>query len=380
MRIAWFRTTPVDVADPLDETAALIAELRASHAIDVFVEADAHDFVWRHALIPWELCVYELDDTRAHQFIWAYLVNYPGVVLLESARVHHGWGGALSREGRLDDYLASLRFDDRTRPASVLQVPLYASRLVVTPHMALAIELQETYPGACVRCAPLGAAAGEPVELHAHPPGRQHVLSVAATNDRIVPLERAAARARAAGAEIELMVAQPAARLLHECDVIVDLSWPPFQKTPTPALAAMAAGKPLVILESDATADWPALNPQTWLPRDAIASRAPIAVTIDPRDEEHSLMQALRRLAIDGELRERLGQAANAWWKQHATPQRASAAWMPILEQAARLAPPPRPVNWPAHLDADGTELARTILAEFGVTSDLLPTNNQAPS
>src|SRR5215831_9746942 len=138
MRIAWFRHISVDAADPLDDTAALIAELSSTHVIDVITEADAHDFVWRHALAPWDLCVYELDDTRAHQFVWAYLLTYPGASLLKNPDVHHGWGGALSREGRLQDYLATFRLDDRARRPPPLQVPLYASRVVVVPHAALA--------------------------------------------------------------------------------------------------------------------------------------------------------------------------------------------------------------------------------------------------
>jgi hypothetical protein len=102
-----------------------------------------------------------------------------------------------------------------------------------------------------------------------------------------------------------------------------------------------------------------------------VATDAPIVVTIDPRDEEHSLMLAMRRLASDATLRDRLGRAAHAWWQTHATPAHAAAAWNQILEEAASLAPPARPSDWPKHLGADGTELARAILDEFGLTSDL---------
>jgi hypothetical protein len=34
--------------------------------------------------------------------------------------------------------------------------------------------------------------------------------------------------------------------------------------------------------------------------------------------------------------------------------------------------PPPRPLNWPHHLAADGTQRARELLGEFGVTVDFL--------
>jgi len=133
----------------------------------------------------------------------------------------------------------------------------------------------------------------------------------------------------------------------------------------------MAAGKAVIAAELDATADWPALDPQTWRPRGVATSAAPIAVTIDPRDEEHSLMLAIRRLASDAPLRQQLGHAAHAWWHAHATPAHAAAAWMQILQDAVSLAPPPRPADWPAHLGSDGTELARAILDEFGIRSDI---------
>jgi len=87
MRIAWFRPADTDAANPLDATATLIDELRRTDDIDVIVEARAHDFVWQQLQRPWDLCVFELDNTHAHQFIWGYLPNYPGVALLSSIDV-----------------------------------------------------------------------------------------------------------------------------------------------------------------------------------------------------------------------------------------------------------------------------------------------------
>ena len=58
----------------------------------------------------------------------------------------------------------------------------------------------------------------------------------------------------------------------------------------------MAAGKAVITIETEATAEWPAIDPQTWRPRGLAVNDAPIAVTVDPRDEEHSLMLAIRRL------------------------------------------------------------------------------------
>lgn len=96
----------------------------------------------------------------------------------------------------------------------------------------------------------------------------------------------------------------------------------------------------------------------------------PVAVTVDPRDEEHSLMLAIRKLSADAMLRDQLGRAAREWWEAHATPAQAASAWTTILREATSLAPPPRPDDWPTQFLLDGTELARDIRTEFGLTSD----------
>jgi hypothetical protein len=101
------------------------------------------------------------------------------------------------------------------------------------------------------------------------------------------------------------------------------------------------------------------------------ALEPPIAISIDPRDEEHSLRLALTRLATDAAMRRALGTAARAWWARYATVAHAVTAWQALLEQARSLEPPPRPAGWPAHLDADGSERAKAILDEIGVASPL---------
>jgi hypothetical protein len=75
-------------------------------------------------------------------------------------------------------------------------------------------------------------------------------------------------------------------------------------------------------------------------------------------------------------LREQLGRDGHQWWKSHATPAHAAAAWLQILEEAVRLSPPPRPDDWPKQFAEDGTELVRDILKEFG----LPPTDTLARS
>ena len=141
--------------------------------------------------------------------------------------------------------------------------------------------------------------------------------------DRLDVVRRAMARACQAGAPAELIADASPERLLQAADVIVSLPGPSSGDPPAPALAAMAAGTPVIVLEAAAVADWPALDPQTWRPR-GFTSYEPIVVSIDPRDEEHSLVLAIRRLSTDQRLRARLGDAARDWWRAHATPAQAA--------------------------------------------------------
>ena len=364
MKIAWFRPWPPDPAECFDDTAALIAELRSTHDITVFTADNAHDFVWMHFRAPYDLCVHELDDTPAHQFIWPYLVHYGGVLLLKTLALNDSRSSALMREGRTDDYRAEFAF---SQSWAMLRAPLLAARLVIVPHAATADVLREEYPGTCVRFAPTGVQEVQGVQRVQGPTVTFGVLD----NLRLEAIERAFQRARDGGAAAELVVDASPERVLEQADVVLALHWPTSGEPLTPAISGMAAGKPVVVYEIETTADWPALDPQTWQPRGR-GGDVPIVVSIDPRDEEHSLMLAIRTLSVDQALREQLGGAAQDWWRVNGTVACAADAWRQLLREAASLDPPARPADWPAHLTADGTEGARAILREFGESVDFL--------
>ena len=365
MKLAWFRAAPPDAGSCLDDDAgALIAELRATHDITVFTAANAHDFVWMHFRAPYDLCVHELDNTDAHQFIWPYLLHYGGVLRLHTQTLIDSRSAALAREGRTIDYQREVAFNQGW---AMLRAPLLASRLVIVPHAFTAEALMEQYPEARVRVAPAGVREAREV-----PEVRGSTVTFGVLDDgRLEVVERAVQRARDGGAAAELMADASPTRVLQEADVILALRWPTFGEPLTTAIAGMAAGKPVVVYEIETTADWPAFDPQTWQPR-GTSGGAPIVVSIDPRDEEHSLMLAIRTLAADRELRAQIGRAAHDWWRANATIAHAADAWRTLLIEAASLAPPARPADWPAHLTADGTEGARRILAEFGERVDFL--------
>lgn len=147
-------------------------------------------------------------------------------------------------------------------------------------------------------------------------------------------------------------------------EIVVELEWPPRPEAIGNAVAGMAAGKAVIVFEIDATAGWPALNPQTWRPR-GVADGPPIVVSIDPRDEAHSLAVAMRRLSGDPALRAQLGAAARAWWSEHGTVEGVARAWEEMLAKTAARGIARRGGR------ADGTERAKEILGEMGVEVDL---------
>jgi hypothetical protein len=362
MRLAWFAAEVSSAVRPLDDTPSLVAELGSRHEILRYDERRAPDFVWHHWREPFDLCVYELGDTAASAFVWPYLLHYPGVLRLRSTNLQRSRAGMLHRTRRLNDAAVEAAFAG----FDGLRIPLLASRLTVVGDAYVAGLLESEYPAATIRHAPPAVArSGEGAQ-------RREAPRFAVAAPAMAPLvERAAQRARESGCSVDLMEAVDEAAL-GESDAVIALEWPPAFELPVAAMMAMAAGRPAIVYETTVSAAWPTLDPQTWQPRSLSGNAEPIAISIDPLDEEHSLMLAIRRLATDASLRQRLGHAGEQWWRANATPGHAATAWDRILEEAIATPPPRRPADWPVHLDADGTERARQILGELGVTVDFL--------
>ena len=100
-------------------SAEVVGALRADHDVDVFVDEpvarawrdrpgervrSAHEFVWRHARGPYDLTIYQLGNSSAHDYEWAYLFRYPGLAVLHDAHLHHARAAMLLRLTRSDDY------------------------------------------------------------------------------------------------------------------------------------------------------------------------------------------------------------------------------------------------------------------------------------
>ncbi len=298
MRLAWFRPAFAGTSPPSPEASAWQDTALLVRALHA-----------RHTI---DL----IDARRAHDFVWQQARTPVDLCVFElDDTPHHGFVAAYAVHYPGIVLLRGLPRHDRA---------LRASRLVVVPHEPVARAVADDYPGTLVRTLVPG----------------------------VEPLPNTA----------------PA--------VVEALHWPPDGAALTYAMAGMAAGRAVIVFDGPETADWPSLDPQNWQPRDPLErsrpysgyaaepgprpQREPICVSIDPRDESHSLRLARRRLWEDASLRARLGAAARAWWRRSATVEVASTGFEALLEEARAL-----PVPAPTEL-RDGTAKARRILSELG--------------
>jgi hypothetical protein len=361
VRLAWF--TPLDGVSGDDgfESATLITALGATHAIDVFSEDRAHDFVWTQARQPFDLCIYDLASSRAHQFIWAYPCHYPGLLRLSGDSIRATSSALLVHDRRA-------RHQDVRGPAegNLLGPFILASRLVVVPDAYLARALEQRYPGTHVRGA---LASTPPMDLM---PARAEAPRVGTlAGPRAQAVEKAVRRTADLGLALQFDVYPHADDLVSSADIVVSVPWPPPAGIPLDALRALSAGRAVVVLETETSAIVPCLDPQTWQPRGATPQPRPAAVSVDPRDEEHSLMLALARLGRDAALRSDLGAAGRRWWDANASLPHAVQAWQALIAEAASVDPTGCAAGW-RHGALDGSESARALLAECGASVDFL--------
>src|SRR5262245_7305334 len=102
--VAWFTPLPPLTSGVAQYNLELLPHLSAANAIDAFVDGrpsafvtpegrasvyNAHDFVWKHHRRPYDLVVYQLGNAPCHDYMWGYMVRYPGLVVLHDGQLHH---------------------------------------------------------------------------------------------------------------------------------------------------------------------------------------------------------------------------------------------------------------------------------------------------
>ena len=441
MRVAWFSPMPPVPSGIAACSAGLVAALGDEHRIDVYVDEpvvrrapgtlSAHEFVWRHRRDPYDLTVYQLGNSSAHDFLWPYLFRYPGLTVLHDAHLHHARAAALLRTTRAADYraefawnhpaagpdmaeLAVAGFDNHLYYAwPMTRLVVQASRLAVVHAPPLAAALNEELPHAHVESIRLGH--GEPVSEARGRAARARIRAARGIPDeailfgvfggltpekRIPQVLEALAGVIPYAPSAHLLLAgatpqhyDPAADVrrlgldsrvtitgyletdaeltdcIAACDVSLNLRWPTAREMSGPWLRALAAGLPTVTMDLAHLADVPSLDPRTWSLRPTGSGTiAPVTVAIDILDEDHSLRLAMRRLAADAALRAELGAAGQRYWEnEHSMPRMVEDYRRVLATAAARPVPD---VSLPAHLVTNGDRVLRRVLEECGLSAD----------
>jgi glycosyltransferase involved in cell wall biosynthesis len=433
-RLAWFSPLP-PVRSGIAAYSAELLPLLADYDVDVFTDQpalpaglSAYEFQPRHLQRPYDLIVYQLGNASFHDYMWPYLVRYPGLVVLHDAQLHQSRAKLLLQQRRDDDYRAEFAWNHPdARPAvaeyvavglggpvhyfwPMLRVPLAHARLVAVHNARTADELRSQFPETPIETIAMGVPVPGLATRATHGIPDDAVVFAAfggVTPEKRVPqiLRAFAALDRTRPAHLLLVgatagyydVAADAAQAgiadrmtvtgyvadedlpgyLAAADVCLCLRWPTARETSASWLRCLAAGRTTVITDLANLVDVPSLDPRTWTPQCARAwglhgspnRRTPVCVSIDILDEDHSLRLALRRLLVDADLRTQLGSAAHAYWQTHHTLEQMAADYRRVIDRA-RATNVPAPTEAPAHLHEDGTALANQIASTLGVELD----------
>ena len=409
----------VDDGDPAD----LAPRLGAGIAV-----RPAHDFVWRSARRPYDLTVYQLANAASHAYMWGYVVRYPGLAVLHDTRLHHSRGqhgaGARSPGG----YRAELRYDrpellDGVCGIAGLGIPhllaawpllrpiLETARRTVVHDRSAAGDLRRRYPGYRIDVLRFGVAGPEG-EPQSSDPDRfvfaavAHTACVGGVESILRALGRVrrekpaalrilgavedaagvAASVTAAGLDADAVTLPeevPAdngwdAAPLHRSDVCVALEDRAGEVTDS-WMRCLAAGRPTIVSARARLTDLPLLDPRSWCNLHG-GSDDGVAVGVDPRHRDETLWLAMRRLAVDGDLRRTLGRRALSWWEKRRGGQTEMIDdYRRLVHELAR-EQPAEPGSPPAHMRVDGMELVRRIAEDCGLDGDLFGLAPAGPS
>lgn len=344
MRIAWFTPLPPTRSGIAAYSAEVLPLLAERHSLDVYVDwaapffqardvtppppfcrtLSAHDFVWIHRRDPYDLVVYQLGNATCHDYMWPYLVRYPGIVVLHDAQLHHARARSLLLRQMWDEYRDEFRFCHPDAPTGteelfiaglgghlyyfwpMLTVAVRAARAIVVHSPRLASDLAEGFPDQIVESIRMGVADPRPAgESRPDAPLTFAAFGLVTPEKRISVILRALASTVAYHAEVRLLLVGETAdyydalaearelgvgdrvtvtgyvaedelpQYLEQADVCLCLRWPTGRETSSSWLRCLAAGKATVVTDLVHTVDVAALDPRTWTVQDASAGIPP---------------------------------------------------------------------------------------------------------
>ena len=418
-------------------SADLVPALGRQHEVDVFVDdplvgaaagaRSAHEFVWRHRQVPYDLTVYQLGNSSCHDYLWPYLFRFPGLAVLHDVRLHHARAASLLRRGRVADYRAEFTWNQPDVSPDLAEMavagfdtPMYytwpmvrllarASRTVAVHTEMAATTIRDENPEARVKVIRLGHGVALPDdEKRAARTRARARLSIpqdafvfgcfgGLTAEKRVPqILKAFAATLTYAPSSRLLLAgdSPAAAdlgadirrhgldarvvrtgylesdaaltdCIAACDASLNLRWPTAGEVSGPWLRCLALGLATVVVDLEHLADVPSLDPRTWQLHGGGTGATPVCIAIDILDEDHSLGLAMRRLATQPALRERLGRAAAEYWRRAHAPAAMIDDYRRLIDDSVRSPIPSVPL--PPHLLDDGSRLLDDVAEHFGI-------------
>ena len=419
-RLAWFTPLLPVKSGVASYNHELLPGIISRHQVDVFVDGppgrftaphtgvqvfDAHDFIWKHKRAPYDLTIYQLGNAPCHDYMWAYAVRYPGLVVLHDGQLHHARARALLQQKRYDDYRQEFWFNHPEAHPDVAELgaegllgsltyfwPMLrtiaeSSRMLVVHNAWLAGQMETVHPAARVSIIAMGVPPPDvdamPDSVRARHGVREDAVLFVAFG-KVTPEKRIAEAIRAlasiaatvpnaqlllAGETVDYYDVMAAARAmgiddkvrvagfvadsetdayLAAADVCLCMRWPSSRETSASWLRCVAAGKPTITTDLVHTVDIPMLDPLTWNVLTASASDAggqlsnPVGISIDIVDEDHSLKLAMRRLATDARLRQMLGEHARQLWSDRFQLDRMVSQYLEVIDRALELPMPDR--------------------------------------
>ena len=405
LKLAYFSPLPPEPSGISDYSRELLPYLARWAEVHLYIDdyqlADKEiawefpvfnyrEFPWRRPLYDYDCTLYHLGNSAVHRYLYPYVSQHPGVVVLHDWVLHHFLAGQALDYGRSGGYVREMSYamgpaganlaweiiaGQRTPPyfeQPLSQRALDASLGVLVHSDYLRGLARAAAPETPVGVVPMGIPL--PPDPGPKPQLRQRLglqanayvvgsFGVATSYKRIPSVLRAVAQLAAEGIDAryvvvgevarDLDIARDAAELgigdrvlvtgylpeqdfnayLHAVDVCVNLRFPTAGETSASALRCMAAEQPTLVSNVDANRELP----------DECVLKIPVGAP-----EEAMLTRALRTLAAEPLARQALGSAAREYVASHHTLEQAARSYILFLEDLIQR---PRPLRVTAAAD-----------------------------
>ena len=425
VRLAWFSPMPPRRSGIAAYSAEILPLLRRRYkSIDVFVdrigdppatgEFSAHDFVWKHRRQPYDLTIFQLGNASCHDYMWAYLFHYPGLVVLHDAQLHQARALALlkQRNPRRDHYFAEFQANHPDAPADAaelvaeglaeglyhhwpfVRLVLESARVAVVHNELVRSDLSERYEVAAIEAIPMGVIDPQASDTRETILARHGIPSDALVvgafggitpEKRLGPLLDAVAALTPSYPNLHVLlvgeevphfdVSREATRFgiadrvhitgyvpdaslpsyVAAADICSCLRWPTNRETSASWLRCLAAGRATIVTDLAHLVHVPTLRYPAFAARTSEA----VAVSVDVVDEARALPAALAWLLADTRRRQHLGQTARVWWQAQHTLAHMADAYQDVMGRA--VARQPSGANLPPHLTDYGGGVLRTL-------------------